>query len=87
MKIKYILFFSLLSFLWSCDEVEQPFEEGAVIQPPEGSRRVVILDFTGHNCAGCPAAARSANLTAEDYPNNVFVMSIHPDVDLSLIHI
>ncbi len=28
MKIKFILFISIVSFLWSCDEVEQPFSDG-----------------------------------------------------------
>ena len=80
MKIKFILFISIVSFLWSCDEVEEPFSDG-IIQPPEGSKRVLILDFTGHNCAGCPAAAKSASTTAEDYPNNVFVLTVHPDLN------
>lgn len=40
-------------------------------------RNVVIEDFTGHKCTYCPIAADTAKAIHEDYPNRVFVATIH----------
>ncbi len=44
---------------------------------PNLSRNVLIEDFTGHLCNNCPPAADTAENLHSDYPNNVFVASIH----------
>lgn len=40
-------------------------------------RNVLIDDFTGHNCQFCPAAAVAAHDLHNQYPNRVFVSSVH----------
>lgn len=67
----------------ACEGVESPFFEGN--QPLdtallETTRRVLIIDFTGHRCAGCPAAALEANDIASEYQDEVFVLGVHPDI-------
>lgn len=44
---------------------------------PNLTRNVLIEDFTGHQCNNCPAAADTAENLHSDYPNSVFVASIH----------
>lgn len=40
-------------------------------------RNVLIDDFTGHNCQYCPAAATAAHSLHTQYPQRVFVSSVH----------
>ncbi|NGF75999.1 hypothetical protein G5B10_08925 [Fluviicola sp. SGL-29] len=40
-------------------------------------RNVLIDDFTGHNCQYCPAAATAAHNIHSQYPQRVFVSSVH----------
>jgi hypothetical protein len=40
-------------------------------------RNLLIEDFTGHNCAYCPAAAAAAHAVHNNNPTRVFVSSIH----------
>lgn len=40
-------------------------------------RNVLIDDFTGHNCQYCPAAATAAHNLHTQYPQRVFVSSVH----------
>jgi hypothetical protein len=46
-------------------------------------RNVLIEDFTGHKCVGCPTAAAKAAEIEDANPGRVFVSSIHgsPNVD------
>jgi len=67
----------------SCPGVESPLFEGnqALNQDQlDATRRVLIMDFTGHRCAGCPAAALEANNIASDFPGEVFVLGVHPNI-------
>jgi len=78
LKLIALAFLAPICF-FSCDEVENPNLEPPT--PPVGSRRALIMDFTGHLCAGCPGAAVAANEIATAFPDNVFVLAVHPDVD------
>lgn len=40
-------------------------------------RNILIDDFTGHNCQYCPAAATAAHNLHDQYPERVFVSSVH----------
>ncbi|MFK7755788.1 MAG: Omp28-related outer membrane protein [Flavobacteriales bacterium] len=67
----------------ACEGLDSPFFEGNQTLDPEqqkATRRVLIMDFTGHRCAGCPAAALEANNIATDYEGEVFVLGVHPDI-------
>ena len=44
---------------------------------PNISRNVLIEDFTGHLCNNCPDAADTAENIHSDYPNSVFIATIH----------
>lgn len=41
------------------------------------TRNAVIEDFTGHNCASCPAAATVAHDLHEANPSRVFISTVH----------
>lgn len=41
------------------------------------NRNILIDDFTGHNCQYCPDAATAAHALHTQYPDRVFVSSIH----------
>lgn len=52
--------------------------DGPVFGPNTNTlRNVVIEDFTGHKCTYCPIAADTAEAIHEDYPNRVYVATIH----------
>lgn len=47
------------------------------------NRNAVIEDFTGHRCAGCPAAATVAHNLHEANPSRVFTAGIHAGPTIS----
>lgn len=70
----------LLSAFASCDKVENPYEGIEIEEITEPRRKILILDFTGHNCQNCPGAAVQASEIHEDFPDLVSLVSIHPDI-------
>ncbi len=82
--LKYFSFALIIAFSFSsCDYVDKP-GDGEITPPPVGgedTRRVLVIDFTGHRCAGCPTAAKEANAIAKDFSERVFALSIHPDIE------
>ncbi len=59
-KIFYIISIIILYIFVSCDKVEPPYIENPVIidtNNNEGTKRVLIEEFTGHLCPNCPEAA------------------------------
>lgn len=79
MKISTLLLASLfLITLLSCSENSPVIPEGTVI---DTDRKVVIEEFTGVQCVGCPAgSAELKNLTSQAiYGDNLIPISIHTD--------
>lgn len=70
--------FTLALAFASCDYVDNPVEEGGGTNPdPAGNRKVIVMDFTGHNCPNCPSGAVEALNIHDDL--GVLVMAIHGD--------
>jgi Outer membrane protein Omp28 len=72
--------FLYLAFLFSaCDKVEGPYSES--IQTPvigdDTVRKVLLEDYTGHKCQGCPAAAVEANTIQQVLGEQVVIMAVH----------
>jgi hypothetical protein len=79
-------------FFSGCDEIENPVVEittnyqaskyGPVptfsaLQASLSSKRVLLEDFTAHQCGNCPNAALIAEGIAEDQGSDISVMAIH----------
>lgn len=75
-----------------CDEIEDPvipittnYLEAVYGPAPDFTplaqadavKRVLVEDFTAHQCGNCPAAAILAEAMADNYPDEVSVMAIH----------
>ena len=79
--------FGLFALATSCDKIEKPypkaFSQGAVCSTEEfeivtsAPARVLIEDYTGHQCGNCPDAAVLADDIHEDYPENTVTMAVH----------
>lgn len=88
--MKHFLFVLICAFvLVSCDEEEQPIIESgtyrsdlygpAPVFTPSGTplQRVLLEDFTGHDCGNCPNGHMRAAELLDTYDENVAVVAIH----------
>lgn len=79
-KILVISFvFCSLFLLYSCDKVEPPYIEnnGTSIDTSQHVRKILLEDYTGHNCPNCPGAGAEAELIKSIYGNKVVLLTIH----------
>jgi len=77
MKIRYLI---LLAFLVvfvtnSCDKVAAPYVEK--VNYCSGDKKVLLEDYTGHECVNCPGAALLAHTLQEDFCDRVVIMAVH----------
>jgi len=85
MKTKYyiLLIIASLTFIVSCDKIEEPFiiehegEEEEEVVTITNNRKVLILDFTGHKCGNCPGAHRTINDLIDIYGDTIVPVAIH----------
>jgi|JI6StandDraft_1071083.scaffolds.fasta_scaffold19260_2 hypothetical protein len=80
--------FSAFSFM-SCDKIENPIAEARVYRqdlygpaPTFTSatapvQRVLLEDFTGHDCGNCPPGHLEAKAILESRPDHVAVVAVH----------
>jgi thiol-disulfide isomerase/thioredoxin len=70
-----------IALLPSCDIVEEPYlipvDGGTGPGPDEGTRNVLLEDFTGQKCPNCPAAAVIAHDLKAQYGERLVVLAIH----------
>ena len=87
-----VILFALAAGTIGCDEIEDPvipittnyldevYGDAPSFEPlPQGDavKRVLVEDFTAHQCGNCPAAGVIAEGMAADYAGRVSVMAIH----------
>ena len=81
-KINVVLILLAIGIFFypSCDIVEAPYmvENNNTIDTSSVKRKVLIEEFTGHNCSGCPAAADELSSLQNVYENRVIGIAIHP---------
>ena len=65
-----LLLVSVLFF--SCKE-----KEPGITSPPPGERKVLVEEFTGVDCQGCPEGSAELENLLSIYPENLIVVSIH----------
>ncbi|MEI8138218.1 MAG: Omp28 family outer membrane lipoprotein [Bacteroidota bacterium] len=73
---KLILLFivSLIIGLASCDKVTNPIQTSGV---KTNSRKILLEDYTGHQCGNCPNAARVADQLEVKYGDKLIVLAVH----------
>ncbi len=89
-KIIYTATISLVVLFASCDYVSNPFpvKNGNVSYdtascpttfPADTShiKKILMEDFTGHNCPNCPRAARSIHICDSTYPGHINEIALH----------
>ena len=76
-SINYIVFAMACIFLFSACE-EMPLTIPPFI-PPTSGKVVLIEEFTGASCSGCPAGAAKVEELLANFPNNVAAVAIHGD--------
>lgn len=87
--IKYFSMICLLQLLSSCDKIENPIAEKYRYQDeiygpaptftPEGAahQRVLLEDFTGHDCGNCPNGHIAAADILDNHEEDVAVVAVH----------
>jgi hypothetical protein len=77
MKFRYLIFLIVFSavLLHGCDKVSGPYVEK--VDYCSGDKKVLLEDYTGHECVNCPGAALLAHQLQENFCNRVVIMSVH----------
>jgi hypothetical protein len=72
--MKKILFLLVSVLLFSCEENRPIVPEAPIITT---DRKVMVEEFTGVACVGCPSGSAELELLLEQYGENLVVVSIH----------
>lgn len=74
----FILIISGIFFFSACEIVDPPYlENPGGGDTSQFTKRVLIEDYTGHNCPNCPSAAETAKQLKGIYGDQVVVMAVH----------
>ncbi|MEO6903310.1 MAG: Omp28 family outer membrane lipoprotein [Bacteroidia bacterium] len=72
-----IVFFIILIFS-ACDFITDVYKPQPPPPPPSDStRRVLLEDYTGHECVACPSAAVEAKKLKDIYKEGLIVIGVH----------
>ena len=74
---KYIFIINLIFLTNSCDIIEGPYMTDADLYV-NSEKKVLIEDFTGHRCTGCPTATKEISAIQDIYGDQVIAIAIHP---------
>lgn len=77
-KLIYI-FPILLLLMFACDNIEAPYtEDNTNINPTDTVvKKILLEDFTGHQCPNCPEAAEIAHQLQNLYPGQIMLVTVH----------
>ena len=77
MKNSSLLLFGIfVAFTFAaCDEITGPYTEE--VNVTEGGRKILLEDFTGHECGNCPYAGIEATNLDSIYKGRVIVVATH----------
>jgi thiol-disulfide isomerase/thioredoxin len=71
--ILFLILFLTLSFI-SCDKISKA-PQSSRIKP--NTRKVLLEDYTGHQCGYCPNAGKVAEQLEEKYGDKLIVIAVH----------
>ncbi len=81
LKISFTILFVLFAFSFSgCDKIEPPYMNENGDQNDDDTivvRKILLEEFTGHQCPNCPEGMKTANQLKDIYGNRLLIMSIH----------
>lgn len=82
---KYLFIISLIFLVNSCDIIEGPYitDSDSYVN---SEKKVLIEDFTGHRCTGCPTATKEISAIQDVYGDQVIAIAIHPTCNFTLPH-
>ena len=77
--LKIISIIAAVSILfYACEKIDPPYKEkGGGGNGGETVKKVLLEDYTGHDCVNCPAAAVDAEELKEFYGEKLIVMAVH----------
>ena len=68
----------MISLLFgACEKIDPPYKEEGGGSGGEAVQKVLLEDYTGHDCVNCPTAAVVAKQLAELYGDRLVVMAVH----------
>lgn len=67
----------LVLLLTGCEVIPKD-EQLIPLDTKQGTRRHVLIEYTGFRCVNCPTAAEMAQELAETYKEQLYVVSLHP---------
>lgn len=70
----FLLNVVLVSFFSACDVVEPPY---VLNKPVDAKTKVLLEDYTGHDCVNCPTAALKAHDLKELYEDDLVIIAVH----------
>ncbi len=77
---KYIFIATFLITFIGCDVIDEPYMTEHEEHNGENDvtvRKILLENFTGHQCVGCPAGSEMAKTLKSLYGDQLIVMSIH----------
>lgn len=77
---KWITILVAFVFVYSCDVVDDPIKNNGSVTPIDTTqvlRKIVIEDFTGHQCKNCPKAAKQIKDLEALYGERIIGVGIH----------
>lgn len=78
--VKTVLVFSLVMFLYSCNDIDKPYEESttpADTTTTKYKKNIFLEDYTGFNCPNCPKAVAQIEILKALYGDRLIVVSVH----------
>jgi len=76
--LKIISIIAAVSILfYACEKIDPPYKEDGGGNGGEAVKKVLLEDYTGHDCVNCPAAAVDAEELKELYGDKLIVMAVH----------
>ena len=73
-KFIILLTVVLVSFITACDVVEPPYVK---YNPVDAKTKLLLEDYTGHDCVNCPSAALKAHDLKEEYEDDLVIIAVH----------
>ena len=67
--------------LYPFDTTSTPYPWPSFTTNNNTQRNILLEDYTGHTCTNCPAAADIAHQLEVNYPDRLFMASIHASTD------
>ena len=77
-NMRELLVYILAALMLAGCEIIPAGEQTIPVEGQSSARRHVLLDFTGFRCVNCPTAAELAQTLQEAYPDQLYVVALHP---------